>query len=76
MADVTNELIYEVLKSVQSQVSLIREDMDSVKTRLSQMDSKLATLHLDIAGQSERMDRVDLRLGRVEKRLNFSDVEQ
>lgn len=74
--EVTNELLYEVLKSIQSQVAIIREDSESIKSRLSQVDSKLATLHTDIAHQSDRMDRVESRLGRVEIRLNFGDEAQ
>ena len=62
---VTNELLYEVLKSVQAQVSIIREDMASVKNRLSSVDTKLATLHGDIASQSDRIDRMESRLERV-----------
>ena len=73
---ITNELIYEVLKSVQSQVAIVREDTESIKSRLSQVDTKLATLHTDIAHQSDRMDRVESRLGRVETRLNFTDEAQ
>ena len=73
---ITNELLYEVLKSIQSQVAIIREDTESVKSRLSQVDTKLATLHADIAHQSDRMDRVESRLGRVETRLNFGEESQ
>jgi hypothetical protein len=32
---VTPELMYEVLKSIQAQVALIREDVDSIKLRLT-----------------------------------------
>ena len=30
MPEITNELMYEILKSVQAQVAIVREDMDSV----------------------------------------------
>jgi predicted nucleic acid-binding Zn-ribbon protein len=78
---ITNELIYEVLKSIQAQVAIIREDMESMKTRLTSQDSRLghilnaaADLHSDIAEVSGRMDRLESRLGRVETRLNLSDA--
>jgi hypothetical protein len=81
MAEITNELIYEVLKSIQAQVAIIREDMESVKTRLTLQDSRLshihsaiADLHADIAEVSGRMDRLDSRMGRVENRLNLTDA--
>jgi chromosome segregation ATPase len=81
MAEITNELIYEVLKSIQAQVAIIREDMESVKTRLTLQDNRLshihsaiADLHADIAEVSGRMDRLDSRMGRVENRLNLTDA--
>ena len=77
--NITNELMYEVLKSVQAQVAIIREDMESNKVRLTSLDSRLGhilhaigDLHTDIAEVSGRMDRLESRLGRVENRLNFN----
>jgi predicted nucleic acid-binding Zn-ribbon protein len=82
MTQVTNELMYEVLKSIQGQVALIREDMDSVKSRVTALDGRfsqmlaaVAGLHGDIAEVSGRMDRLDSRMGRVENRLNFHDPQ-
>ncbi len=82
MTQVTNELMYEILKSIQAQVALIREDMDSVKTRLTSQDSRLGhvlhaigDLHTDLAEMSGRMDRLDSRMGRVENRLNFNEPQ-
>ena len=82
MTQVTNDLMYEILKSIQAQVALIREDMDSVKTRLTSQDSRLGhvlhaigDLHTDLAEMSGRMDRLDSRMGRVENRLNFNEPQ-
>jgi predicted nucleic acid-binding Zn-ribbon protein len=81
MAQITNELIYEVLKSIQAQVAIVREDMESVKARLTSQDNRLghilsavADLHGDIAEVSGRMDRLESRMGRVENRLNLTDA--
>jgi hypothetical protein len=38
---ITNELIYEVLKSIQTQMALVREDIASIKARLTSLDSRL-----------------------------------
>ena len=51
---VTNELIYEVLKSVQAQGAVLREDMDAVKSRLTSIDTRLGVVHTDMAHQSAR----------------------
>jgi predicted nuclease with TOPRIM domain len=79
--EITNELIHKVLKSIQGQVAIVREDVDSVKTRLtaqdgrlSQMLSAMAGLHGDLAEVSGRIDRLESRMGRVENRLNLADA--
>jgi predicted nucleic acid-binding Zn-ribbon protein len=71
---VTNELIYEVLKSIQAQVAITREDMESIKHRLTSLDQRLSTVHTDMALLSNRMDRLESHMGRVDMRLNLSDA--
>jgi hypothetical protein len=74
--NVTNELLYEVLKSVQAQVGLLRDDMDNVKGRLTSIDTRLGLVHTDMAHQSERLDRLEFRIARVETRLNLTEEKQ
>ena len=76
MAEVTNELLYEVLKSVQAQVALLRDDMENVKARLTSIDTRLGLVHTDMAHQSDRLDRLEIRMSRVETRLNLTDTPQ
>lgn len=78
---VTNELMYEVLKSVQAQVAIIREDIGSLKTRatsqdriLSRIEAGFADMHGDFAELGGRMDRLESRLARVESRLDLADA--
>ena len=71
---VTNELIYEVLKSVQAQVSIIREDVSGLKNRISSLQSSVAGLHADMAEVSARLDRLESRVERVENQLNLYDT--
>jgi len=73
---VTNELLYEILKAVQGDVTLLRDDMANVKSRLTSVDTRLGLVHTDMAHQSERLDRLEGRLGRVETRLNLTDQRQ
>jgi len=50
MAEITNEFMYETLKSIQAQVAIVREDVDSMKTRLTAQDSRLSQMLGAIAG--------------------------
>jgi hypothetical protein len=77
---VTNELMYEVLKSIQAQVAIIREDVASLKVRttsqdriLSRIEAGFADIHGDFAELGGRMDRLESRIERVENRLNLHD---
>jgi polyhydroxyalkanoate synthesis regulator phasin len=72
---VTNELIYEVLESVQAQVAVIGEDAENIKARLTSVDTRLGVVHTDMALLSDRMDRLESRMGRVENRLNLGGAE-
>ncbi len=71
MAEIKSELIYEILKQLQEGQRLIREDIHDIKVRLTSLENKMAQIHLDMANHSERMDRIDARLARVEKRLEL-----
>jgi hypothetical protein len=78
---VTNELIYEVLKSIQAQVAIIREDVGSLKVRatsqgrmLSRIEAGFADMHGDFAELGGRMDRLESRMARVESRLSLTDA--
>jgi predicted nucleic acid-binding Zn-ribbon protein len=65
--EVTNELLLETLKAVQSGVSRLHDDMREVKERLGILEMQYASL-------SNRFDRIDQRLERVERRLGLVEV--
>src|SRR5215813_7732142 len=66
----TSELMLEILKSLQGQLALLRDDVGSIKGRLTsmdaRMDARLAIVHTDIAATSERLDRIESRLERID----------
>ncbi len=46
---VSNELIYEVVKSIQQQISIVREDLEQMKPRLLSIEQRLSRVHTDMA---------------------------
>lgn len=72
MAD---ELMLEILESVQMQVAIIREDTAGMKARLTSIDNRAALIHTDLVNLSDRLDRLETRMGRVETRLDLHDAE-
>jgi hypothetical protein len=63
MTEITDQLIYEILKSVQAQVAIIREDVSSIKARVTSIDTRLGLVHTDMAHLCDRMDRLESHIG-------------
>lgn len=72
--DVTNELMYELLKRMHAQLGEIAMDVSDMKLRMSAMETGFGQQSLQIAALNSRMDRFDERLGRVERRLDLVDA--
>ena len=66
MADSDN-IVLEHLRHIRAAVDDMRDDMREVKGRLGILESQYANL-------SNRLDRVDGRIERIEKRLNLTDA--
>jgi predicted nuclease with TOPRIM domain len=60
-------LVLEHLRHIRSAVDGLRDDMREVKGRLGILESQYANL-------SNRMDRLDARVERIEHRLNLIEV--
>ena len=52
----------------------LRADVRDMRGRLTSLEVSVANLHGDFAGQSERIDRVEGRLERVEHRLRLREA--
>jgi predicted nuclease with TOPRIM domain len=66
MADGDN-VVLEHLRHIRSAVDGLRDDMREVKGRLGILESQYASL-------SNRLDRLDGRVERIEQRLNLADA--
>ena len=64
---VTNELIFETLKAIQTTLARHTEDLREIKGRIGILEAQYASL-------STRVDRLDERLARVEKRLGLIEA--
>lgn len=80
MTDETGNLVLEHLRYMRGRIDCIADDVIDVKPRMSSVEGSVARLtvelgHLrgDIAGVQVRIDKVDTRLGRIERRLDLAD---
>ncbi len=63
-AEVTNELIYEALKAIQVTLARNSEDLREIKERLGILEMQYASL-------SRRVDKIEERAERIERRLDL-----
>ncbi|MEL6912926.1 MAG: hypothetical protein AAFP13_00350 [Pseudomonadota bacterium] len=65
--NVTNELLLEHLKDIQSTLSRHGDELREIRERLG-------TLEMQYANLSNRVDRMDDRITRIEKRMGLAEA--
>lgn len=73
MAEVTNELIFEILKKMQSDVSSLNAQMGEVRQELVSTRLSSMSMQNDIYGI---LGRLDNRLDRIERRLELRELAE
>jgi hypothetical protein len=73
MAEVTNELIYEVLEQLQSDMAGVKEAWHETTAALNAPRTHLVALHQDIQNIYTILTRHDGRLARIERRLEITE---
>jgi predicted nuclease with TOPRIM domain len=74
MAEVTNELLLEVLKKMQGRLNIVGDDVSDIKQRLVTIEMYVSTLVREDARLNERLGHLETRLNRVEQRLELNDA--
>ena len=73
MAEVTNELIYEVLKALQDRLGKLDGRMDEVKQELQAIRTHQLAMQQDTQNIYSALVRQDNRLDRIERRLELTE---
>ena len=71
MIDEPESLVLRYLRQIAEVQERHSAELSGIKERLTSLDAKVALLHGDFAGQSVRIDRIELRLERIERRLEL-----
>jgi hypothetical protein len=74
MVEITNELIYEVLRTLQRDVGEVKSSIGDVKTELNALRGHMISLQQDVHNIYGVLGRHDLHLERIERRLELSDA--
>ncbi len=68
------DLTYELLKKMRAEQQDLHADVLELKIRATSVDEHLSGLMISVSGLNSRMDRLDERFKRVERRLDLSDA--
>ncbi|MCA1455433.1 hypothetical protein I6F35_19800 [Bradyrhizobium sp. BRP22] len=74
MAEVSNELLFEILKVLQRDLSETKSSINEVKTELNAIRGHMISLQQDIHNVYGILGRYDVRLGRIESRLELHEA--
>jgi hypothetical protein len=73
MVDKTDNLILEHLRHIRAKVDETREDIQTLTLRMGSVERILAGHQVGEASQSLEIDRLRLRVDRIERRLELSE---
>jgi hypothetical protein len=73
MAEITNELMYDVLKALRAEVGELREGQREIRTELQAVRGHVAATQTDVGNIYSILARQDIRLDRIERRLDIVD---
>ena len=76
MADITNELIYEILKKMQDRLGSIDGNVREVKQELISIRGHMLSMQNDIHNIYAKLDRYEERLERIERRLELRELAE
>jgi septation ring formation regulator EzrA len=73
MPEITNELIYEVLKAIQADIAELKERVTSIEPTQRAMRSHLAGLVTSDLNRDADLTALRARVERIERRLELQD---
>jgi septal ring factor EnvC (AmiA/AmiB activator) len=81
MADVTPELMFEVLKSIQARlvqvdgkIDELKQEMQASRTSQNGIRQEITSVFEEISGVHKTLVRYENRLDRIEQRLELNDA--
>ena len=82
MADEPENLVQHYLRSLDSRVNRVINDIGEVKTRLTSIETRITSLeasgvqvHERLDGMQQQLDNVGNRLDRIERRLDLTGAD-
>lgn len=68
------ELMHELMKRMMHTLDRLEQNQQVIVQRLGSLETSVANIHVDLAAISIRIDGLDERFTRMEKRLDLADA--
>ena len=68
------DMILEILKRIQTDVSEVRRRVDSLDTRVAALEEHVTGLMISFGGFQSDMSQLNARVDRIERRLDLVDA--
>lgn len=76
MADVTNELMYELLKKLNARFDKVDASLSELRSEMNAMRGTMVAVQHDIHNVYTTLTRHELRLDRIENRLELRELSE
>lgn len=74
MADISNELIYEVLKAMQARLGNIEDGLHDLRAELHSVRTHMQAVQIDVGNLYTVFGSLDQRVSRIERRLDLAET--
>jgi chromosome segregation ATPase len=76
MAEVNSDLMFELLKRVHSEIADFKLGQREIKAEINAMRGAIVSLHQDVHNIHTTLARYELRLERIENRLELRELSE
>ncbi|MEP9395903.1 hypothetical protein [Mesorhizobium sp. KR2-14] len=76
MAEISSDLLYEVLKKIQSRLDGLEHGVREVKQELTAIRGHMLSMQSDVHNIYTKLDRHDESLDRIERRLELRELAE
>jgi hypothetical protein len=76
MAEVTNELLLEVMKNVQQDIRTLKDGQNEIRHEIVAVRLNLVSVHQDLNNIHGILARHEERLDRIERRLDLRELAE
>jgi predicted nucleic acid-binding Zn-ribbon protein len=74
MTDNVENLTLQFMRRLDTRLDRLENDIGDIKLRMTATVEHLASIMMSMAGVNARMDKIDNRLSRIERRLDLTDA--